>query len=120
MDTSLVAKDRRGYPLELGNPSLNETYSEITLADDFVVKYLPESLDAQSRWMDYLVSYELKGRTLRVSQKQLVKTRQVLREEYPDFKKFLEDLAIKVDEHIILEKKNGKKEKKGQGNRLRF
>ena len=120
VDTSLVAKDRRGYPLELGNPSLNETYLEITLADDFIVKYLPESLDARSRWLDYLVSYELKGRTLTVSQKQRVKTRQVLREEYPDFKKFLEDLAIKVDEHIILEKKNGKKEKKGQGNRLRF
>lgn len=132
VDTSLVAKAQRGYPLELGNPSLNETYLEITLADDFAVKYLPESLDAKSRWLDYLVSYELKGKTLTVSQRQLVKTRQVPQEEYPDFKKFLEDLAIKLDEHIILEKKNGRKKettegsperkrgKKVQGNRLRF
>jgi hypothetical protein len=120
VDTSLVAKDSRVYPLELGNPSLNETHLEITLADDFAIEYLPESLDVKSKWLDYLVSYELKGRTLAVSQKQAVKTRQVPREEYADFKKFLEDLAIKSDEHTILEKKNGKKEKKGQGNRLRF
>ena len=118
LDTSLVAKDSRGYPLELGEPSLNEAYFEIILAGDFTIKYLPESLEAKSRWLDYLISYALKGKTLAVYQKQVVKTRQVPREEYADFKKFLEDLAIKADEHIILEKKNGQKEKKAQGNRL--
>ena len=102
----------------MGEPSLNEAYFEIILAGDFTIKYLPESLEAKSRWLDYLISYALKGKTLAVYQKQVVKTRQVPREEYADFKKFLEDLAIKADEHIILEKKNGQKEKKAQGNRL--
>ena len=113
VDTSLVAKDTRSYPLELGQPALSQMDIEIKLADIFTLKYLPESLDVKSKWFDYSVSYELKEKALKVSQKQIIKTRQVPQEEYAGFKKFLEELAIKLDEHIIVEKKNGKKQKKG-------
>ena len=93
------------YPLELGQPSVNEAVFSIRLPLNFKIKYLPESRILQSPWIDYEVDYKLKGDTLTVSQKQGLKKRQASVQEYPQFKKFLEDAAILLDEHIILEKK---------------
>ena len=105
IDTSSSAKASRVYPLELGQPSVNEAVFSIRLPLNFKIKYLPESRILQSPWIDYEVDYKLKGDTLTVSQKQGLKKRQASVQEYPQFKKFLEDAAILLDEHIILEKK---------------
>lgn len=106
LDTSLVAKDSRGYPLELGQPNSNESYTEIELPKNLEVKYLPDGLEVKNDWMDYSVSYDLKGKILKASQKQVLKNKQVSRESYPEFKKFLEDLAVRLDEHVILERRD--------------
>ncbi len=111
-DTSIVAKDARNYPLALGQPSAMESNYEIKLGGNLEVKYLPDNVDVKSKWMDYFVGYEAKGRNVKVLQKQFLKAREVSKEEYPHFKKFLEDLAIQLDEHIILERKNGEKKEK--------
>lgn len=105
IDTSSSAKASRVYPLELGQPSVNEAVFSIRLPLNFKIKYLPESRILQSPWIDYAVEYKLKGDTLTVSQKQSLKKRQASVQEYPQFKKFLEEAAILMDEHIILEKK---------------
>lgn len=112
IDTSSVAKDARHYPLELGQPSINDSLLEIALADNLKVKYVPGGLDIRSKWLDYSVSYELKSGRLLVYQKQTLKRRGVLKEEYPEFKGFLEDLAVKLEEHIIAEKTDGQKKGK--------
>jgi len=106
IDTSSSAKASRGYPLELGQPSVNEAVFSIRLPLNFKIKYLPESRILKSPWIDYEVEYKFKGDTLTVSQKQGLKKRQASVQEYPEFKKFLEDAAILLDEHIILEKKS--------------
>jgi hypothetical protein len=105
VDTSTVAQDKRAYPLELGQPDSKESVFEIKLENNFTVKYLPEKVDVQSPWLDYLVNYELKGKVLKISQKEILKLREVKPEEYPKFKMFLEGLAGKLKEYIILEKK---------------
>ena len=73
IDTSSAAKDSRIYPLELGQPSVNEAVFSIRLPVNFKIKYLPESRMLQSPWIDYAVEYKLKGDTLTVSQKQSLK-----------------------------------------------
>ena len=105
MDASIAAKSARVYPLELGQPHSKESVFEIKLEKNFILKYLPEKVDVKSPWLDYLVSYEFKGQVLKVSQKETLKLREVSRQEYPEFKRFLEDLAGKLKEYIILEKK---------------
>ncbi len=105
IDTSSSAKLIRVYPLELGQPSINEAVFSIRLPLNFKIKYLPESRVLQSPWIDYEVEYKLKGDTLTVTQRQSLKKRQASVQEYPQFKKFLEEAAILLDEHIILEKK---------------
>lgn len=111
IDTSSVAKDKRDYPLELGQPHMNISELSLSLADNLRAGYLPGELAIESRWLDYFISYKLENKELKISQKKVLKKRQVSREEYPEFKKFLEGLAIKLDEHIMLEKENGNKEK---------
>ena len=106
IDTSSSAKASRIYPLELGQPSVNEAVFSIRLPVNFKIKYLPESRALTSPWIDYAVDYKLKGGILTVSQNQGLKKRQAAVREYPEFKKFLEDAAILLDEHIILEKKS--------------
>lgn len=105
VDTSIVAQDKRAYPLEMGQPDSKESVFEIKLENNFTVKYLPEKVDIQSPWLDYLVNYEFKGKVLKISQKEILKLREVRPEEYPEFKRFLEDLAGKLKEYIILEKR---------------
>ena len=103
LDTSIVAKDARQYPLELGQKSLSESIFEMELPATVKVKYLPKAIDVKNQWGEYSVTYELKRKTLKVSQRQLSKARQISKEEYPAFKQFMEDMAITSDEHIILE-----------------
>ena len=105
VDASIAAKRTRGYPLELGQPDSKESVFEIKLEKNFILKYLPEKVDVQSPWLDYSVNYEFKGQVLKVSQRETLKLRQVSQEEYPEFKRFLEDLAGKLKEYIILEKR---------------
>lgn len=105
LDTQVVAKDNRIYPLELGSPYINEANFEIILPKNLEVKYLTGNSDVQSQWLDYFINYYLAGNILKIHQKEVSKKRQVSKQEYPDFKKFLEDLAVKLDEHIILERR---------------
>ena len=60
IDTSSSAKASRVYPLELGQPSVNEAVFSIRLPLNFKIKYLPESRILQSPWIDYEVDYKLK------------------------------------------------------------
>ena len=112
IDTSQVAKDTRTYPLELGQPNINESQLIIKLPGNLKVKYLPETLDVKSQWLDYSVGYKLKDQALEITQRQALKKREVSLSEYPLFKQFLEDLAVKADEHIILEGEYGRKKNK--------
>ena len=104
-DTSSVAKDSRLYPLELGSPSLMESVFEMVLPKTIKVKYLPKTFTIKNQWGEYVLMYSVKGKTLTVTQRQVSSVKQIPKEEYSQFKKFLEDLAIQADEHVILEKK---------------
>lgn len=105
LDTQAVAKDSRIYPLEVGSPYTNEAHFEIILPKGLEVKYLAGNIDVKSQWIDYFISCAFKGNILEIRQKEVSKKRQIAQQEYTDFKKFLEDLAVKLDEHIILEKR---------------
>ncbi len=106
VDTSIVAKDKRDYPLELGLPAENISLINIMLPDSLSIKYVPENIENRTQWMDYSISYDLENNYLRIRQKQVLKTRQVPQKDYADFKKFLEELAISLNQHVVLEKKN--------------
>jgi hypothetical protein len=104
LDTSLVAKDQRKYPIYFNILDSRQTTLEIEIPDNFAIKYIPESVSQDSPWLKFIVEYSRKGNKIYCKQTTELKKNRVLQEEYPDFKNFFEGLAKKIKQRMILEK----------------
>jgi hypothetical protein len=105
-DTAIVAKDKRKYPIDFGILESEETNLEIELPTNFAIKYMPESISVDSPWLRFVAEYNHKANIIYFKQKTNLKKLIVSQSEYPDFKKFLEGLAKRIKQRIILEKIN--------------
>ncbi|TRZ49008.1 DUF3857 domain-containing protein [bacterium] len=105
LDTSLVAKDRRNYPIDFNILESKETILEVAIPDNFKLKYIPQSIAQDNPWFKFSVEYSLKGSTIYFRQNTQLKKTQVTEAEYGEFKKLFEGLAKKVKQRVILEKK---------------
>lgn len=108
IDTSLIAREKRQYPLETGGLRVDEEVLEVELPRSFAVKYLPEAVKMDTPWFSLDSRYETKGSAIRYSTMLRVKRRQVRQEEYPEYKKIMEELATKLNQQVILENKKEK------------
>ncbi len=104
LDTSLCVKDKRKYPVDLGLFDTKEFDFDIVLPDDFVVKYIPVSLKAESKWLSCDVQYVASRNRIYFKQRVVAKENEVNRLEYEDFKAFTERLARDMKQRIVLEK----------------
>jgi len=104
IDTTLVAKDKRKYPVDFEILTSKEDIVEIEIPAGFVVKYMPASISEDNPWMFFIFEYKFKNNKLYFRQKVESKKRVILQDEYPDFKKVFEGLAKKVKQRVILEK----------------
>lgn len=109
-DNSIVAKEKRNYPLDLGLLDMKKTVFEIDLPAGFIVKYLPESIQEDSPWLSYNVSYANNRQSIKFNQEIKFKRNIIFQEEYDDFRKFCSSLSKKIKQRVILE--NHGKEKK--------
>lgn len=106
IQTDMVVKDKRFYPLEFSGLEESEDVIVIEFQKDFRVKYLPQTVKDNNKWFYCLSHYELSGRnTIRFHWLFRMKTREVSLEDYPAYKKALEDIALKLDQKGLLEKK---------------
>jgi len=104
LDTSLVAKDKRKYPIDFGLLDTTEEIFEIEIPADFIVKYIPESITEDNPWSKYSVEYNYRGNKIFFKQKRESKKNTVSQEEYTAFKNSFEGLAKKLKQHIVLER----------------
>ncbi len=104
LDTALVAKNKRNYPIDFNILETKETVFNIVIPENFAVQYMPESVLEDSRWMKFTVEYKNQGSKIFFTQKAELKKSMVLEEEYQDFKNFYEGVAKKMKQRIILEK----------------
>jgi hypothetical protein len=104
LDTSIVAKDKRRYPIDLGVLDTKETIFEIEIPSNFIVKYMPESIVEDSPWMKFIVEYNRKSNILYFKQRVELKKDTVSVAQYPDFKNFFAGLAKRIKQRIVLEK----------------
>lgn len=103
-DTSLVAKDKRKYPLDFSVLETNESMFEIELPKNLNVKYMPENVQEDSPWMSFTAEYMKKDNRILFRGKLASKKREIPESEYSDFKNFLEGLSKRVKQSIILER----------------
>jgi hypothetical protein len=104
-DTSLVAKEKREYPLDLGLPQIQMTEIEFEIPATFKVRYLPKDLNYSNAWIDFSQCYELSGRRLYFKESRTFKKRIVSQFEYGEFKKLLEELGKDMKQRTVLEEK---------------
>ncbi|KPK97342.1 MAG: hypothetical protein AMJ95_09525 [Omnitrophica WOR_2 bacterium SM23_72] len=106
VDTSIVAKEKRRYPIDFGFLESSETVNVIEIPDNFAIKYIPEEVTEDSPWLKIFVEYVRQDQRIEVRQRMEAKKDKVAQEEYLDFKRFVEDVAKKTKQRIVLEKKN--------------
>jgi hypothetical protein len=104
IDSSLVSKPDRKYPIDLGVLDMRENLSEIELPDGFEVKNMPDSLTKDSPWVIFKVEYR-KNKN-KITFKQIIESKKtdVTQEEYAQFKSFIEELARAIKQRVVLEK----------------
>ena len=105
VDTSLVAKEKRRYPIEFGFLDTRQVRINLRLPPGFVIQYKPEDIAQDSPWFSFAASYRQDGRQLIFSQEVIVKQPVVSVSEYRQFKAFMERLAKLVKQRVVLEKK---------------
>ena len=103
-NTSMVAKDKRKYPIDFDILESKEIIFEIEIPQNFVIKYMPDNVNQDSQWLKFIVEYSYKNNKIYFRQKTELKKTAVSEEEYPGFKKFLESLAKQIKQRIVLEK----------------
>jgi hypothetical protein len=104
LDTSLVAKDKRKYAIDFVFLDTKETYFEIEIPQNFMLKYMPDSLTRDSPWIKFAVEYSHKDNKIFFEQKIQIKKNIVSESEYPDFKNFFEGLAKSIKQRVVLER----------------
>ena len=105
VDTSIVAKEKRRYPIDFGFLESSETVNVIEIPDNLAIKYIPDNVAEDSPWLKIFVEYVRQDKRIEVKQRTEAKKGEVAQEEYPAFKRFVEDVAKKTKQRIVLEKK---------------
>jgi len=105
LDTRLTAKDKRVYQLDFDILNSNQTELRIGIPEGFSVKYLPDNVDENNKWIKYNLNYKKQESNIYFSQNYELKSHIVSQDEYPEFKKLFEGLAKRIKQRIVLEKK---------------
>ncbi len=105
LDASIIAKDKRKYPIDFGFLDSKETVFDIEIPKNFIIKYIPQSINQDSPWLTFIAEYSHRNNKINFRQKTQLKQTVVSEEEYADFKKFFENLAQQTRQRIVLERK---------------
>jgi len=103
LDTSLVAKDKRKYPIEFPVLDTKETIFEIEIPGNFVIKYMPPSITEDNPWLKFMAEYNQKDNKIYFREKIELKKNIISQEDYPNFKTLFEGMAKKIKQRIILQ-----------------
>jgi hypothetical protein len=104
LDTSLTSKESRRYPIDFGLLNKGESYLEITIPKDFVLKYMPGDIKVDSPWFSFSQEHSFKDNKICLRQFNCNKTDKIPQEEYASFKSFMENLARSIKQRVVLEK----------------
>jgi len=105
IDTTVVAKEKRRYPIYFGAPDYRETEFEIGIPSGFVIKYIPKNVREDNLWFLFEVEYIFKGGRLFFREKTIGKKSRIFVEEYSEFKRTFESLAKRLKQRVVFEKR---------------
>ncbi len=104
LDNSIAAKESRDYPIDLELFDTEELYFEITFPSTFKIKYLPKGFLVKNQWLEFNCHYSHQGNTIYFRQMRILKKKEINVLEYPEFKKFYQNLLRQIKQRIVLER----------------
>ena len=104
LDCKLISKEKRDFPIDFEGFYTKIANIRIKLPRNLKVKYLPSPVVLDNAWFKLTVTYKNLGSTVDFAQSFVIKKRFVQQDEYPAFKKHLEDAIYRLREEVILEK----------------
>lgn len=105
LDTKLTAKDKRLYSIDFSMLDSNQTQLHIRIPAGYSVKYLPDNVDEDNKWIKYSLNYKKQDNSIYFLQNYELKGNVVSQDEYPEFKSLFEGLAKRIKQRIVLEKR---------------
>ncbi len=104
IDLSIVAKDARLYPIDFSSLSQEKTVLTFELPRNLRVKFLPQTIKYNTKWMSFANFYSLENGNLVFTQVHTIKKKNISAPEYKLFKASLQQLSRKIKQCLILEK----------------
>jgi len=106
IDTGLVSKPQRKYPLELDLLDCRENILELEVPQGLLLKSMPDSINEDSVWFTFKVEYSYKNNKLFFKQKIETKKEEITQEEYLEFKNFVEKIARSIKQRVVFEQRD--------------
>ncbi|MFC1658773.1 DUF3857 domain-containing protein [Candidatus Omnitrophota bacterium] len=103
LDTAVVAKQIRRYPLDLGMPETTIVELQVALPSNFKLKHLPKNFQKNNPWADFSVEYRLEEGQFYFKQITRAKKRYVTLSEYSEFKEFLEGISTQIRQRVVFQ-----------------
>ncbi|MDD5044574.1 MAG: DUF3857 domain-containing protein [Candidatus Omnitrophica bacterium] len=104
INTALVARESRHYPIEFDVLSTQEKSIEIKIPEGLKIRFLPPSYEKDSVWMKIKAAYTFDNGTLYFKEDKEYKKIYIPTVQYVDYKKFIEELANYSKQRVVLEK----------------
>ncbi len=106
IDTSVLVKETRLYPIESAGLSKQEEKIEIELPAFLTVKYVPPRVMLDTKWFYFSCNYDIVNKgSLRFSYEYKIKERVVSVSEYAEYKKAIEGIVPLVNQQVVLERR---------------
>jgi cellulose synthase operon protein C len=105
LDMSAITKTVRAYPIEYEMLDQRNIETAIALPPGYTIRYMPDPISEENRWMKYDARYTMQASTLMFRQTVESRARVIPQEEYPAYKDFIEQLGKRVKQRVVLERK---------------
>lgn len=108
IDSAAIAKESRTYPLEFDYTWVTDQQFEISLPPGYEILELPDGYSSSSDFADCDIEYSMNGDKILVTQDLKLKKKRIEPEDYPEFKKFFEDIMLSCDDIKLKKVSTGK------------
>jgi hypothetical protein len=102
LDIAAATKQKRRYPVALQILDTKRTEITVNLPKGIVPSYIPENITENNQWLSYDAGYNIKGSLVSFRQELTLKRDRISQNEYSEFKKFLDSLAARIKQRVVL------------------
>ncbi|MFH1353119.1 MAG: DUF3857 and transglutaminase domain-containing protein [bacterium] len=103
VDTSLVSKEKRKYPVEADFPSEETEIYELVFPEKWSANFIPEEISEDNEWFSYGRKFSVSGNRLGYEEKTVNKGEKVEVSRYPEYRKIILDLNRRTRSQFIFE-----------------